>query len=159
MSASAWPPPFEVGAVVLEEDTHLVSSAPSALSLEDAPSPLRVLTAAKDTEPLERGAVVVRRGAPHRLLAVVHDFDAQPTCERAAARAALERALEVATSLGVRGLALPLLGAAHGGLSLDAACEVVTGALEARAGALVHVWLVVDEARQPAVARWFAGRR
>ena len=151
-------PPFGVDAFVIEEDTYLVSSAPNELPTVIEPA-IRVMTAALDVEPCSVGSVVVRRGTPHRLLAIVHDFDAEPSCDSNAARRALSSVLVASASLGARSLALPLLGMAPRVLSLEASSVLVAEALEAGAAEHLHrVWLVVSEEHQRTASGWFHAR-
>ncbi len=141
-------PPFAVDARVIEEDTHLVLSAGNQLP-EAAEPAIRVMTAALYAEPCALGAVVVRPGAPRLLLAVVHDLDLSPSCRPQAVREALARALERSRALGVRALAVPLLGAVHGVLPPEQALGLVLEVLSATSLAhLERVWLVADEAHQ-----------
>ena len=135
-----------------------VSSAPNELPTVAEPA-IRVMTAALDVEPCDVGSVVVRRGTPHRLLAIVHDFDAEPSCDVDAVRRALSSALVASASLGARSLALPLLGTAARALSLEASSVLVAEAVEAGATDHLHrVWLVVSEEHQRAVSECFHAR-
>jgi hypothetical protein len=105
-------------AVVVEEDTWLVLGAPPDVR-EPGEHPLRVLTEAHDAQPAAPGSVIVREGAPLRLLAVVHDVGAEPNWREEWVAAALAGVLREAASRRVRSIVLPVLGAVHGSLPLE----------------------------------------
>jgi len=141
-------PPFATEAVVLEEDTYLVLSAEAVVRQTDE-HPIRLMTALFDQQPLEPGCVVVRG---NRLLAVVHDLDRDPTCCEQWVSQALQACLEQADQLGVRSLALPLLGSVHGRLPYTLSLKLIIEALSAASfHALRRIWLIVPEAQQVAI--------
>ncbi|MCP5150876.1 MAG: hypothetical protein H6983_21380 [Ectothiorhodospiraceae bacterium] len=107
------PAPFAVDAVVLEEDTHLLLSAPP--DLQASTSSLRTALADAVAAPaVTPGSVVVRPGRPPSLLAVVHDLDRDPSWRDGWIDAAFAEVLRHATRAGMRALAIPLLGTRHG---------------------------------------------
>ena len=108
-------PPFLPSAQVVEEDTWLVMSAglPDGRGEEHV---VRILTAALDADPLLPGQVLLRKGSPPRLLAIVRDFDQEPSCRREWIEVALRNVLRAADSHRLDSLALPLLGTEGGPL-------------------------------------------
>lgn len=106
-----WPPDL----LVREEDTFLVlgPAAAAAPPSEDLGSLMR---AAADVEPREPGTVVARGGEPPVLAAVVHDLDRDPTWRAEWVDAALRQVMREADARGAASLALPVLGAVHGGM-------------------------------------------
>jgi len=113
--AAAHNPPFPVAAAVCEEDTFLVLSA--ATAVRDPGQDLATITAELRTwKPRQPGAVALRPGNPPRLLAVVHDFDQDPSwCEEWVLKAT-RGALEEADRRDLKSISMPLLGSCHGGL-------------------------------------------
>jgi hypothetical protein len=143
--APANQPPFPVDAVVAEEDTYLVLSAATDLQIP-AEHPLRVLTAAHESEPEALGTVVVKSGQPLELLAVVHDLSKEPSCEEEWVIAALEETLRQTESLRLKSIALPLLGAVQGVLEPDHCAELLWAVLVAGdPETLERIWLVTPE--------------
>jgi len=137
-------PPFPVDAVVAEEDTYLVLSAATDFQIP-AEHPLRVMTAAHESEPQSPGSVVVRSGQPFELLAVVHDLSSEPSCEEEWVVAALEEILSQTDRLRLRSIALPLLGAFHGVLEPDRCAELLWAVLVAEEpDTLERIWLVTE---------------
>ncbi|HLO25075.1 MAG TPA: hypothetical protein VK187_03110 [Geobacteraceae bacterium] len=109
-------PPDEgpaVDAVVLEEDTWLIlSTGPEVTAPAD--HAVRLLTELHEAEPLAPGTVLVREEHPLKLLAVVHDFGADPCCRPEWIEAALAGILRICRERQLRSLLLPLLGVRHG---------------------------------------------
>jgi hypothetical protein len=137
-------PPFPVDAVVAEEDTYLVLSAETDLQIP-AEHPLRVLTAAHESEPQPPGSVVVRSGQPLELLAVVHDLSSETSCQEEWVVTALEEILRQTDRLRLRSIALPLLGAVHGVLEPSRCAELLWAVLVAAEPAtLERIWLVTE---------------
>ena len=142
-------PPFPVDAIVAEEDTYLVLSAEPDLRIP-VEHPLRVMTAAHDSEPAPPGSVVVRSGPPPKLLAVVHDLSREPSCEEEWVIAALEETFRQTERLRLRSIALPLLGAVHGVLEPSRCAELLWAVLVAEEPkTLDRIWLIVGQSIRP----------
>jgi hypothetical protein len=140
--APAYRPPFEVQALVLEEDTYLVLSSTPEVR-EPREHRLRTLTEGFLAQPKAPGSVVVKQGEPIRLLAIVHDLGAEPTCRQEWVEEALRGSFEQARQLEVRHLGVPILGRVHGQLGLGAFARLLRDALgELGTGDLERVWLV-----------------
>lgn len=138
-------PPFPVDAVVAEEDTYLVLSAKTDLRIP-AEHPLRVMTAAHESEPAKPGSVVVRSGQPLKMLAVVHDLSREPSCEEEWVLAALEETFRQTERLRLRSIAMPLLGAVQGVLEPSHCAELLWAVLIAtEPETLERIWLIVGQ--------------
>lgn len=136
-------PPFAVEAVVEEEDTYLVLSAPFVLPAEPE-HPIRLMTELLEASGETPGSVVVRGGRPLRLLAVVHDLAAEPTWREEWIGEALAGVLREVERRRLRSLGLPLLGTRHGRLEPERFMVLLRRALAAGAPAeLRRLWLVV----------------
>jgi hypothetical protein len=136
--------PFTVDAVVVEDDTWRALGAPADVLVSPG-HPVRVMTGVWQARPEAPGAVVVQRGTPLRLLAVVHDLDAEPSWKEAWIEAALDAVLVHAEELGLPALRVPLLGCQHGGLDPFGFARLLGQALQRRAdGATAprRIWLV-----------------
>ena len=142
-------PPFDVSARVEEEDTFLVLSAPPVLR-EPKQHPVRTLTEAASVDPIRPGQVRVR-GA--QWLAVVHDLSEAPTSRVEWVDAALAEIWRLVARHRVRALALPPLGAVHGGLDRAVAARRIGVALAAAPPDLERIWLVVGRGDGPALLR------
>jgi len=106
-------PPFHVDAVAVEEDTNLLLSAPTEIR-EPEEDLASIIDEIHRTPPREPGNVLVRRGEPLLLLAIVHDVGLQPTWRDEWIAAAIHGVFEEAEWQRVRALAVPLLGTRHG---------------------------------------------
>ena len=143
-------PPFEVDAVVYEEDTWMSLSAKTGVV--SAPShPLRVMTRVWEARAVPPGTVIAKAGHPVRLMAVVHDLDAEPTWKEAWVATALSRVLTHAVDHELRSIKLPLLGSRHGGLSAPRFMRLLRQQLETAVDAaqeeelsLRRIWLVQE---------------
>jgi hypothetical protein len=120
-------PPFPVQAVVVEEDTWRLLSAPTRVP-ETREQPVRLFTAAIDDRPATPGSVL-RRG--RRWLAIVHDIERLPTCDAAWVTRALSRVWRLAAQRHCLALAVPLLGSVHRGLDWETSLRLITDSLVA----------------------------
>lgn len=139
-------PPFAVDGVAVEEDTWLALGVPSDVISSD--HPVRVMTRAWEARPEEPGTVLVKRGSPLRLHAIVHDLDADPSWKEMWVRAALSGIFEEAAQHRIRALRLPLLGTKHGSLPASRFMVLLRQALVEQAARLPQhlqgIWLVRD---------------
>lgn len=135
-------PPFPVEAMAFEEDTFLVLSAPTDL---DAPveHPVRLFTALWEAEPRRPGTVLAQAGPPLRLLAVVHDLEAEPTWREEWIAQALTGVFAEAARRRLRSLGLQRLGCHHGHLPEERFVPLLAQALaESGQGSLERLWLI-----------------
>lgn len=138
-------PPFPSEAFVFEEDTFLVMSADPAPRETKLPM-VKIMTRLIETQPRTPGSVILQGQAPLRILAIVHDFNQDPSWKEAWIATALRNALQESQKLGIRSIALPFLGTVHGSLDKMRFLEILVGALHAsRLPYLNHLWLVVPE--------------
>lgn len=103
-------------AVVEEQDTHLLLGPAHAI---EAPreSYVSLIRQAMEQQGKPVGtAWVAPRTRPARVLAIVHDLDAEPTCREEWVEDAYVRVFDAARAHGFRVVALPLLGTVHGRL-------------------------------------------
>lgn len=139
-------PPFLVDAFAFEEDTFLVMSADP--TVRDPKIPLiRIMSRLIETRPHTPGTVLVQGHSPVRLLAVVHDFNEDPSWKEDWIKKAFQRIFEAAERLKLRSLGLPLLGTVHGSLDRDRGLQFLAEGL--RFGTLpdlTRLWLVVPPA-------------
>ncbi len=144
--APAYAAPFEVEAVVCEEDTFLVLSAAAEVCEPEAARE-GVLAEAYGAEAITPGKVVVRTGEPLRLLAVVHDLGRSPSWREEWVAAALLAALRESEARRLRSLSLPLLGRVHGQLEVERFFTLLHDALaHAQTDHLERLWLVSEPA-------------
>jgi len=108
-------PPFNVDAVVAEEDTFLVMSAQPVVRVPKEPL-MKVMTRLIETKPKEPGTILVKGKDPHRILAIVHDFNEEPTWREEWIESALEAVFQEAENRKLESIALPMLGTKHGSL-------------------------------------------
>jgi hypothetical protein len=128
-------------AVVLEEDTWQVVAAGPEMSIR-IEHPIRFWTDVINAKPLTPGTVLLRKGWPLTMVAVVYDFGAEPCCRSRWIAAALAEILRICRERHVSALLLPLPGVRHGRLSLRKSFRLVVRALEeAQHGELRQVLL------------------
>lgn len=136
-------PPFPVEAMVFEEDTFLVMSAdptPSDVKV----SMMRIMTGLIEARPRVPGTLVLQGRSPLRMLAIVHDFNQDPSWKEEWIEGALTKVFEESTSMGLQSLALPLLGTVYGSLEKRRFIELLVHTLrEAGHKRLKTLWLVV----------------
>lgn len=138
-------PPFPVQAFVFEEDTFLVMSADPTPREPKAPM-VKIMTRLIEAQPRTPGTVLLQGQAPLRILAIVHDFNQDPSWKEEWIESALRKALEGSQELGIRSLALPFLGTVHGSLDKRRFLEILVRVLhEARPTYLNLLWLMAPE--------------
>lgn len=119
-----------IDALIVEEDTFLVLSAPPEIP-PVSEHPVRIFTALTAAEPLELGAIRVREGLPLLIQAVVIDLEQDPPGRLEAVHGALGAALAELGRRQLRRAGLELLGSIHGGLDPAQVVDAVKGALAA----------------------------
>ncbi len=146
-------PPFAVEAFVVEQDRDLLLEWQSEIAPVTA-SVTELVGEMREARPPPVGSVRVRGGArPLTLLAIVHDFSAEPSCRVAWVEAALAALLDAVTARGLTTLALPLLGTVHGRLDRVQVAALIGAALaRGPATALERVWLLTAAGDTPALA-------
>jgi len=108
-------PPFDVDAIVFEEDTWLVLSA-DPKTCEPEEHPIRLMTELIEAQPETVGSVLIKGQNPIRFLAIVHDVDREPTWREEWVESALKEIFRLAERRRLRSIMLPLLGTLHGRL-------------------------------------------
>ncbi len=140
-------PPFRVDAVVVEEDTGLVLSADTEIKLKDE-HPIRMMMALWDFTPETPGTIVVKGRNPFRLFAIVHDFDAEPSCKKEWVLASLHAALQKCKKLGVLSLGMQLLGSRYGSIEKEWFIDELEKALwRYKGNQLQKLWLMLAPER------------
>jgi hypothetical protein len=138
--------PFEIDAIVYEEDTWLIMSA-EPKRIEAPEHPIRLMTALMEARPEPVGSVLVKDGNPLRFLAIVHDVDQDPTWNEDWIVEALGNVLQEAERRKLGAIGLPLLGTRHGKLPPDRFPELLHRVLDQHT--LVHLkrlWLIISGA-------------
>jgi len=146
-------PPFRTDAVVYEEDTFLVLSAP--VELNEPPGPLvRLLTELREMKPEKPGSVLVKGTSPLQLLAVVHDLNQEPSWKEAWVAKALEGIFRETEQRKLHSLALPFLGTRHGSLSKKRFLVLLRSALEEIfTHSLKRIWLMLPPGINPGILK------
>jgi hypothetical protein len=138
-------PPFEVEAFAFEEDTFLVLSADT--QVRDPKMPLaRIMTRLIETQPATPGNVLVRGRKPLQFLAIVHDFNQEPSWKEAWIAEALSHIFQGAESRKLQAIALQMLGVVHGNLKRRRFAFLLRTAIEsASLQHLKRLWLIVPQ--------------
>jgi hypothetical protein len=150
-AALASQPPFPVQAMAIEQDTALLLDDTTGLREppEDYP---RLITRMASPRPVRPGSVLVRGGTPLRLLAVVHDFDQDPSWRVSWVQSALVSIFRIAARRNLHAVGLPPLGTRHGRLSARAFMSLLRDILgEGEASCPRRLWLVLPEEGAEAV--------
>ncbi len=135
-------PPFHVEAMTYEEDTFLIMSAdPNEVPVDI--HPIRMMDELEHFKPKKPGTVVVKKGTPLRLLAVVHDVNQEPTCREEWVEKALHAVFREAERRGVQSLGMPLLATRHGRLPRSRFARLLGRALAAtEVKSLKRIWIM-----------------
>jgi hypothetical protein len=136
-------PPFRLDAFVFEEDTFLVMSSDTTVR-EPKESMVRIMSRLLETQPAVPGSVLVRGKDPLQFLAIVHDFNEDPSFKEEWLVSALEGVFKSSENLQLRSLALPLIGTRYGFIKTERFADLLELAL--RSVTLQHLrrlWLIV----------------
>jgi len=142
--------PFLTEAFAFEEDTYLVMSADPTVRDPKIPM-IRIMSNLMETRPRAPGTVLVQGNSPVRLLAIIHDFNEDPSWREEWIENAFQGIFDAAERLRLRSLALPLLGTVHGSLDRRRSVQFLAESLQHRPlHGLLFLWLVVPtgEARE-----------
>jgi hypothetical protein len=136
-------PPFRVDAFVFEEDTFLVMSADT--TVRDAKeSMVRIMARLMETRPVAPGSVLVRGKDPLQFLAIVHDFNEDPSFKEEWLVSALEGIFKTSERVQLHSLALPLIGTHYGFVKTERFVDLLESAIKgATLQHLRRLWLMV----------------
>lgn len=145
VAAPAGSPPFDVDAIVLEEDTFLVMSAPPEVRDVKAPM-MEIMTKLVETLSERPGCVLVKDRNPLRFLAVIYDFNEEPICREEWIESALGNIWQETKSRSLRSVGLPLLGTGYGVISTRRSIEILKhGLKETQPPSLERLWLIISK--------------
>ena len=116
-------------AVAFEEDTYLVLSADRKFREPHMPL-MKIMTNLIETRPELPGSVIVKGKNPARMLAIVHDFNQEPSWREEWIKSALDGILQKADSFRFQSVAIPFLGTVHGSLDKHRFVELFRDALK-----------------------------
>jgi len=143
-----------VDALVEEQDTALILSRPDKITDSDN-KPSWVLANQLESQNLyQPGSIIKRRGQPLRLLAIVHDFDNEPSWHSAWIKQALQNILNICKVDGLKSIRFPVLGAQYGRFELQAFLQLLVNALRKQTGALQEIYLIVPPEDCPQALLW-----
>ncbi len=136
-------PPFDIDAVVEEQDTALILSQPEII-IDSGNKPAWFLANKLETQPLLKpGSVIKRDGKTIRLLAIVHDLDVEPSWSSEWVAQALDNIIKLSHTQGISSIQLPVLGAKHGRINVEEFLQLLVMAIKKDNGQLKKIWLVV----------------
>jgi len=136
-------PPFAVAAIAVEQDTALVLDEEPVLQLPH--HSLQELGEAMErfSEPVP-GSVMMQRGTPRRLYAIIHDLEQEPTWREEWVERVLQNLFRLAERQQLGAIALPILGSRFGSLPperfIRLLCRAITAFPPQQA---LKLWLVV----------------
>ena len=116
---------FDVDVIVREEDTWLVMSADPEKCMPEI-HPIRLMTELIEAKPETPGRVLIQQGSPIRFLAVVHDFNMDPTWKEEWIYQALNYVFKESEKRKMKAVGIPLLCTRHGRLDVDRFLFIVT---------------------------------
>lgn len=146
-------PPFPCQALVVEQDTHLLLDEPTILVEPEQPAWYLASTLERDQPEHRPGEVIVRRGQPLRLWAVVHDIEKRPTCDHDDILHAWQNILRITAQQNINTLAAPALGSEHGKVTVEEALQLLNQSIHEYAPAcLEKIWLILPDNKQVELA-------
>jgi len=105
---------------------------------------VQIMTNVINTRPEKPGTVIVRGKHPLLLLAIVHDFNQEPSWTEKWIVSALNEIFRVAENQNLTSIAIPLLGTLHGSLKKQHFIVLLSRALKRVSFShLKRIWLIV----------------
>ncbi len=142
--------PFQVQAVALEEDTSLVLSADSKTIHDSGEHPIRLMSALYAEPRRTPGSVVVKGANPSQFLAIIHDFDQEPSFREDWVWRALGEIFIECDNRKIPALKLAPLGTRYGGLTFSYFREQLDFLLNTtECDCLQQIWLVTSSSSGP----------
>ncbi|MGH8577300.1 MAG: hypothetical protein ACREXJ_10390, partial [Gammaproteobacteria bacterium] len=142
-------PPFDVDAVVLEEDTALILST-NVVIKETKEHVISLMTDLYQYKEKTPGSVVVKGANPYRFFAIVHDFDKDPSCRKEWVECALHRTLQICNAFNIESLGLQLLGTRYGPIEDEWFIDRVRMILaETTNSQLINLWIMIPDHSAP----------
>ena len=136
--------PFDVDAVVEEQDTALVLSKPDIIYEPDKPAWL--LANKLESQSLLKPGTVIKHGVkPLRLLAIVHDLDQEPSWSSEWISQSLDNIVKISSEHNLSVIQLPVLGSEHGRFELNEFLQLLVQTVSKNQGSLKKIWLVVPQ--------------
>jgi hypothetical protein len=135
--------PVDVDAVVEEQDTALVLGAPGYISISDEKPAWVLANQLESSDEPVPGSVLIRKGNPIRLLAIIHDLAQDPTWKTQWITKALDNIFISAQSCGIHSIKMPILGAQHGYFNIDKFITALINAIKNHRGRIDKIWLTV----------------
>ena len=138
-------PPFDIDAVVEEQDTALILSETGDITEPDSKPAWFLANKLESQTLLKPGSVIKRDGKTIRLLAIVHDLDMEPSWSFEWVAQALDKIIKLSHIQGISSIQLPVLGAQHGRFNIQEFLQLLVIAIKKDQGKLKKIWLVVPQ--------------
>ena len=136
-------PPFDIDAVVEEQDTALILSESGNIAEPDNKPAWFLANKLESQALLKPGSVIKRDGKTIRLLAIVHDLDMEPSWSSEWVAQALDNIIKLSHTQGISSIQLPVLGAQHGRFHIQDFLQLLVITIKKSHGKLKKIWLVV----------------
>lgn len=139
-------PPFTCQALVQEQDTNLLLGDQQTVIEPEQPAWYLANTLERDQPVYRPGDVVMKRGQPMQLMAIVHDIEQEPTTNLETIRLAWQNVMQITAQKNISHLGVPALGSVHGKIacidSLQALAEVVRSQAP---DCLQKIWIILQK--------------
>ena len=143
VAAAPEDPPIPVDAIAVEEDTYLTLSTKPELTYPREDFNELIECMAND-KPFECGSVLVRRGQPISLLAVIHDLYREPSSKKVWIENAVKNIFLQIDQLKINALGMPLIGTAYNSLDPSLALDIISNSLcEYLPQSLKRLWIML----------------
>ena len=136
-------PPFEIDAIVEEQDTSLILGVEPEIrypgeSYDSLVNHMYV------QQPRSPGEIIVKKSCPLRFCAIVHDIEQKPTWKEEWVATALKKLLYEIGKYQVKTVVMPLLGTVYGSMSDESFIKLLCVALRTvQPGYPEKIWLDV----------------
>jgi hypothetical protein len=142
-------PPFDCQAMVVEQDTNLILGEQTTLVEPNKPAWYLANTLERDQPVYKPGDVIIKRGPPMQLLAVIHDIEQQPSCDNDSLKLAWQNLMTIVTQNNIKTLATPALGSVYGKIKLEESLRLLGQAIhDYTPPCLEKIWLILPAHQQ-----------
>jgi hypothetical protein len=139
-------PPFTCQALVQEQDTNLLLGDQHTLIEPEQPAWYLANTLERDQPVYRPGDVVIKRGQPLILQAVVHDIEQEPTTNLETIRLAWQNVIQITAQKNISQLGVPPLGSVHGKIACSDSLQILANvARNQEPSCLEKIWVILSK--------------
>jgi len=137
--------PFDVDAIVEEQDTSLVLGESNEIKDPGNKPVWYFANKLQSYAALTPGEIIVRKSRPLRIQAIVHDLDQEPTCREHWIQQTIEKIFTVTDTHNIHAMQMPMLGTRYSDVEITWFLQLVLETIALQKPGLNKLWLKTTE--------------